>query len=244
MRTTRLGWLGAVLCCLSVTLSAQPSNVVQDPKAADFGTSNLTHVRVTAMEFVPLQSGLAGDWKSAGGFTRYPSDNASLWAAPLHLPGGSVVRRLELDYCDNNPAGHLYLTLRECDNEGLICTNVVEVDSTNNGCNFVSDDTLSLRIDNFHKIYGLSLAFGAADGSVVLGGAIVSYQLEVSPAPVTPSFADVPKTDAAYQFIEAVYASGITAGCGGGKFCPDAPLTRRQMAVFLAKALGLQWTNF
>ena len=69
MRTTRLGWGGAMLFCLSVTMSAQPSDVVRDPKAADFGTSSLTHVRITAMEFVPLQSGLAGEWKSAGGFT-------------------------------------------------------------------------------------------------------------------------------------------------------------------------------
>ncbi len=44
-----------------------------------------------------------------------------------------------------------------------------------------------------------------------------------------------------FQFIEALYASGITAGCGGGNYCPDSPLTRGQMAVFLAKALGLQW---
>jgi len=154
-----------------------------------------------------------------------------------------VVRRVELDYCDNNPAGHLYLTLRECDNQGLICTDVVEVDSTNNGCNFVADAALNFRIDNYHKIYGLSLAFGAADGSVVLGGAI-GYQLDVSPAPATPTFGDVPKSDPAFQFIEALYSSGITAGCAGGNYCPDAPLTRRQMAVFLAKALGLQWSDY
>ena len=35
----------------------------------------------------------------------------------------------------------------------------------------------------------------------------------------------------------------ITGGCGGGNFCPNANLTRRQMAVFLAKALGLHWPN-
>ena len=33
------------------------------------------------------------------------------------------------------------------------------------------------------------------------------------------------------------------AGCGSGNFCPDSPLTRRQMAVFLSKALGLHWPN-
>jgi hypothetical protein len=26
-------------------------------------------------------------------------------------------------------------------------------------------------------------------------------------------------------------------------YCPDAPLTRGKMAVFLAKALGLDWPN-
>jgi len=51
----------------------------------------------------------------------------------------------------------------------------------------------------------------------------------------------VPTSSPQFQFIEALYASGVTAGCGSGNYCPDAPLTRGQMAVFLAKALGLQW---
>ncbi len=45
----------------------------------------------------------------------------------------------------------------------------------------------------------------------------------------------------AFQHIEALAASGITAGCSATEYCPDAPLTRAQMAVFLAKALGLHW---
>jgi hypothetical protein len=39
--------------------------------------------------------------------------------------------------------------------------------------------------------------------------------------------------------IHAVAAAGITSGCGGGKFCPDAALTRAQMASFLSRALNL-----
>ena len=49
--------------------------------------------------------------------------------------------------------------------------------------------------------------------------------------------------DSAWPHIEALASSGITVGCGAGVFCPDATLTRRQMAVFLAKALGLDWRN-
>ena len=67
------------------------------------------------------------------------------------------------------------------------------------------------------------------------------WRRQVSPAPANPSFTDVPTSDFGYQYIEALKASGITGGCGGTQFCPDAPLTRRQMAIFLAKALGLDW---
>jgi hypothetical protein len=55
------------------------------------------------------------------------------------------------------------------------------------------------------------------------------------------SFNDVPTSDPAFQFVQALVAAGITSGCGGGNYCPDNPVTRRQMAVFLAKALGLHW---
>ena len=246
MRTTRLGWLGAALCCLFVAMptSALPSDVVQDPKAPDFGPTNLTHVRVSAFDFVPVDSATAGDWKKGDGFTRYPTDNRSDWAAPIHLPGGALLKRIELDYCDTSTILHLALLLLECDNSGQGCNIVTGLLSTANGCAFVSDNTVSHRIDNYHHVYVLNATFGMFDGTNQLASVILSYQLDVSPAPGTPTFGDVPPSDPAFQFIEALVASGITAGCAGGNYCPDAPLTRRQMAVFLAKALGLQWTDY
>jgi hypothetical protein len=74
-----------------------------------------------------------------------------------------------------------------------------------------------------------------------VGGVGVFWRRQVSPAPATASFGDVPADHPFFQFVEALAASGITAGCSGGNFCPDSPLTRGQMAVFLAKALGLHW---
>jgi hypothetical protein len=38
--------------------------------------------------------------------------------------------------------------------------------------------------------------------------------------------------------IDALAASGITAGCEASAFCPNAPVTRAQMAAFLHRALG------
>jgi hypothetical protein len=78
---------------------------------------------------------------------------------------------------------------------------------------------------------------------VSAGPAIVTWRRTLSPAPGVATFADVPTTHAFFRFVEALAASGITGGCGGGNFCPDTPLTRGQMSVFLAGALGLHWPN-
>jgi S-layer homology domain len=52
-------------------------------------------------------------------------------------------------------------------------------------------------------------------------------------------FADVPVTHPFAKWIEQVAREGITGGCGDGNFCPDAGITRQQMAVFLVRAFGL-----
>jgi uncharacterized repeat protein (TIGR03803 family) len=49
-------------------------------------------------------------------------------------------------------------------------------------------------------------------------------------------FLDVSPTDIFHPYVEAVFRAGITAGCGGGAYCRDAPVRRDQMAVFLLKA--------
>ena len=51
------------------------------------------------------------------------------------------------------------------------------------------------------------------------------------------SFSEVPVSDGAYRFVETLLHNGITAGCGGGHYCPAGNVTRWQMAVFLATAM-------
>jgi len=59
--------------------------------------------------------------------------------------------------------------------------------------------------------------------------------------PPTPTgvFTDVPLGYWADKWIERLAAEGVTSGCGAGIYCPDADVTRAQMAVFLVKAFGL-----
>ncbi|MGE5413480.1 MAG: S-layer homology domain-containing protein, partial [Syntrophomonadaceae bacterium] len=64
------------------------------------------------------------------------------------------------------------------------------------------------------------------------------------PPPCTPPgvFADVPCPGGfAVDYIEALAAEGVTAGCGGGNFCPNANITNGQMAVFLVKGFNIPY---
>jgi len=49
------------------------------------------------------------------------------------------------------------------------------------------------------------------------------------------SFTDVPTSQQFYAFIENIFHNGITTGCTVGTYCPDASVTRSQMAVFLLR---------
>ena len=55
-----------------------------------------------------------------------------------------------------------------------------------------------------------------------------------APPPATGTvFADVPASSIYAPWIEELERQGLTAGCGGGNFCPHDSVTRAQMAVFL-----------
>ena len=50
-------------------------------------------------------------------------------------------------------------------------------------------------------------------------------------------FSDITCTTGFDPWIEQFGLDGITAGCGGGKYCPGTSVTRDQMAVFIEKAM-------
>jgi hypothetical protein len=61
-----------------------------------------------------------------------------------------------------------------------------------------------------------------------------------SPPPATGVFTDVPVGFFAAAWIEQLAREGITAGCGVGIYCPASPVTRAQMAIFLATTFDLR----
>jgi len=58
------------------------------------------------------------------------------------------------------------------------------------------------------------------------------------PPPASGVFTDVPASDPFAPWVEDLYTRGVVAGCGAGPaFCPDSPVNRQQMSVFLLKTL-------
>jgi hypothetical protein len=213
-----------------------------------FGTTQTTYQRVGVADFVPADSSMTySDLAiSSSTWSRYPTNangDGAFVAAPK-LPSGALLDAVEFDFCDVDPGLNLTGSVEVTSYTGEGTTAPASGSSTDAaGCgSFVVDLSASpIEIDNAAMQLLLVVNIPTQSGTVSISGAILRYHLQVSPAPASPTFADVPASDFGFQYVEALSASGITGGCGGGNFCPDNPVTRRQMAIFLAKALGLQF---
>jgi hypothetical protein len=216
-----------------------------------YGTSQTSYVTLSEVEFVPIDSATTYGDVAVGGsnLQRYMTGGDSGFLAAVHLPSGAILWNVEFDFCDSSTMdNHWAATVTSCAKLDGLCAGVgTIVTSVSNGggnpCAAYTEDLSGLNyvVDNTGSRVGLLVAPAATDITNSITGAVVGYRLQVSPPPATADFADVPTTHPFFQFVEALYHSGITAGCGGGNFCPDSPLTRGEMAVFLAKALGLQF---
>ena len=52
-------------------------------------------------------------------------------------------------------------------------------------------------------------------------------------------FTDVPPSSPYYADVTAISNAGVTAGCGGGNYCPGSAVTREQMSVFISLTFAL-----
>ncbi len=211
----------------------------------------------SALTFVPR--------RSAHGYVYSASQNdRGFYWAQLNLPNGAEVKYIEMAVYDNDPNGWVGFAVNGVQAYAPL------VDPTPETKNFGDISTGSAATPGYTTISitpadpmvihestdfdgdGRGMAYFFIDVATVRGalakdddirffGAAVRWARTLSPAPATASFDDVPTDYWAFQHIEALAKSGITSGCDASNFCPEDTLTRAQMAVFLAKALGLHW---
>ncbi len=210
--------------------------------APTFGVDSVSTLVVTAFDMQPSESTVAT--ASTPDMQRYSTSDGAFFAG-VRLPQGALILAMELEACDQSDSGKLLAKLFRVGGGNSVQISLVDTGLVETaGCQVFTDVLAAPEtVDNRVNRYQVGVGNVPFDGTETFGAVRIYYQLQVSPAPVAATFNDVPTSDPGFQFIEALVASGVTAGCGGGNYCPDAPLTRRQMAVFLAKALGLHWPD-
>jgi hypothetical protein len=212
----------------------------------DWGTLGVSAYSVAALSFVALESTVDYTYAlDSSGYRRYGTSGAATFDNTLHLASGVQILGIELDGCDASATGELQFALfaqpagsSAAFAIAFLQTGVAETP----GCStYVAAAAPVTTVQNGLYSYGLEVYTSARAETTAFKSVRVAYRLQVAPAPASATFGDVAPTDFGFQHIEALAASGITVGCGGGNYCPSDAVTRAQMAVFLAKALGLHW---
>lgn len=206
-----------------------------------FGTGSVSHT-VSGLHFTGFELSYPDLWNSNDSGSRSCAVPDCILVAPLDLPAGVLITAIELNACDTNFTKSATVALRQAPaNEGAPIILATAQTGIFSGCSFFTTVLQSPHtVDNVSNTYSLTYT-GADDNTTRVVAVRVFYQLQVSPAPAVATFGDVPTSHPFFRAVEALAASGITSGCGGGNYCPEAAVTRGQMAAFFSRALGLHF---
>jgi len=219
----------------------EPPRFATTRRAPDeFGTLQYTATTVSAVAFNSLDPSDT-DVLSQGGLSRAFADGSGSLYASVNIPAGAIIDYIGLEsysFC-----------------EGVVDVELWEVGAgSTSGIATFSSTAHGYGADFNATPIGWHLPSNTSRALAIqvdLSNACVNWpyfswveiwwRRVVSDPPQSATFNDVPTDHPFFQFVEALNASGVTGGCGNNNYCPDAPLTRGQMAVFLSKALGLHW---
>lgn len=167
----------------------------------------------------------------------------TFWDSPVDLPSGALLKDFRLYAADADAGVDVTLFVFEmCQPEAggaSSFTTIATAATTGTGNQAPAGlVTPNLTVNNRTCTYTARVRL---DGTTTqtLQKVRVRWARQVSPAPATATFSDVPTSDPRFRFVQALVAAGITGGCGPGVYCPNDPVTRGQMAVFISVALGL-----
>jgi len=239
---------------------ASPGFTTQEQGLESFGT-NGGWIAIHASSWLPFGGTEIPSSMGDGGYF-YPSESgslsSSLFLTQLHLPLGAAVDQVKAPIRIKYASSSWNLSIYAFGAFNGSNTTQIEIDMA--GTTSIGYSTITLSLDPpvmIHEwtdldgdgryeasAFVLTLAGNQdSSGSISFWGALVHWTRTISPAPATATFPDVPTSHWAFQYVEALAASGITQGYPDGTFKPATPVTRAQMATFLARALGLHWSH-
>ncbi len=180
------------------------------------------------------------------------------------IPGGESRSCFELDDCysmrisSSRPSGHLDATITEGLNTGETQQWLLHVgesfgdvpggfwayeaieniyhNEVTTGC---SEDRFCPASDVSRWQMALFLARAMTGPAVIPTAGTVPGRGSYDCSPLGISvFSDIAPTDLACAAVHYIAVEGVTTGCGGSLYCPAQLVTRRQMGVFLARAMA------
>lgn len=235
---------------------SDPNTMIVDPGGLSertFGVASKTFLTLSPWDFRPVSSAVTYQFNNnptIGQTLSRTNSSGDVWfKAPVHLPAGALVTEVEIVVCDTS-AARLFASFFFIQPRAAV-QSAVSGPSTGGpeapGC---VDRTVAfgtpVEINNDSNSYHVEINMGgdpsSGDTTIQFGSMRIGYTLQISP-PGPQTFNDVPPSHPFFQFIQALAAAGITGGCSAAPplYCPDDPLTRGQMAVFISRALGLHF---
>ncbi len=226
--------------------SGQPVLASSGPPTA-YGTADYTVTTIAGVGFAPGSNGMI--YNVSGSVARAVNAIGGHFYSALDIPAGSVIDFIGFNNLNDGTPSVMVIHLYVRDASGT-ATPLSALGNTAHNSWATDINPAPLGIlwtgsQGVGRTLILDMEIAPSGGTQFFGSVDVWWKRTVSPAPGTASFNDVPTNHPFFQFIEALRASGITGGCNAAPplYCPDSPVTRGQMAVFLAKALGLSWPN-
>ena len=227
------------------------AQVQASPGPEAYGTQDYTVTMISATSFVPADNSQGSH--TSGSLGRFGDTNVEEhFYATLEIPAGAVVDYIGLNNLNDGTPGAISAQILERADSGGGAIPLAGVSSTPH-TSWQTDknpDPLGALYPGHSQngnwwILIVDVDIAASPNLQFFGWVEVWWKRTVSNPPFSASFNDVPTNHPFYQFVEALKAAGITGGCSASPplYCPDAPVTRGQMAVFLAKALGLHWPD-
>ncbi|HEY7111778.1 MAG TPA: S-layer homology domain-containing protein [Thermoanaerobaculia bacterium] len=223
--------------------SARPPGRSEAKAPHDFGVGTQQSATIPAAAMVPLVSDMTYGYGS--GLYRYRTGGSLYFEGGVSIPTGGLITRMHLDACDTNSGAEVAAFLYKC--QGVACDTLASIHTGSPGtpgCTLFSAVVDPVEtVNQLSYDYIVEVAMTGTDATTSFRDVRVFWERQLSPAPPTATFGDVPTSHPFFRVIEALAASGITSGCGGGNFCPDGVVTRKEMAKFLARALGLFYSD-
>jgi S-layer homology domain len=231
---TKVGGTKSVVVFLAAVLCAGVG------AAQVFGTKDYTISRISATSFVPADSGQASH--TSGSLGRFGSINTeSHFYATLDLPAGIVIDYIGLNNLNDGTPNAMSVNLwfRGASGTAGAVASLLSTAHTSWQTD-INSVPFNLQVIGHSSVRILDVGIAASPNLQFFGWVEVWWRHVVSPGGLA-HFSDVPPTHPLFQFVEALYAAGITAGYSDGRYGVNDPITRGQMAVYLSTALGLHW---